>query len=169
MHATGLVPVEVSTEIEIDGAGHAKLVSEAGEPRLEKTRAGDEEQVGMVALGHQPTGLGTVRQRVAFEDDDSIEPVCENAGGAQPRHAGAEHRRCSPDLAPFLPITARSARHDCLLNAGPLMDRRSRWECFAVIREIAYFDTGPRSGWRVAYAAASARPVRPSLPSTLAT
>ena len=67
----------------------------------------------MATLGHQTTGLGAVRERVAFEDDDSIEPVCENAGGAEPRHAGTEHDCGPPDFSTFLSITSLAACHGC--------------------------------------------------------
>ena len=103
LHATGLLPVEVSTEVEIDGTGDAKLVSEAGEPRLEKPRAGDEEQVGVAALGHQPAGLrgrpGACRVRRRRLDRTGL------------RELG--RRRAPPCWRRARPLLARISRRSC--------------------------------------------------------
>jgi hypothetical protein len=85
-----LVPVDVPGDVELGRPACAQLGTDAREPLLEDAGPGHEEQVGMAALRDELAGLGGVGERVAVEHLDVIEPIGQDAGGAQTGHAGAD-------------------------------------------------------------------------------
>ena len=73
-------------------------------------------------------------------------------------------------LAPTTTAVSRCVDILVLLVLGVVVVLTSiRDEGFGSIGEIAYSEAKPRSRWRMAYVAASARPLRPSLARMLAT
>ena len=75
LRGAGLVPVEVTAQVQIHRAGGVELVGQAREPRLEEPGAGHEQQVRVAALRHEPPRVRAVGEGVSFQHDDPLEAV----------------------------------------------------------------------------------------------
>ncbi|MGY1807450.1 hypothetical protein ACI8AF_08760 [Blastococcus sp. SYSU D00669] len=87
------MPREVGAQVEVDRAGVAQLGADAGEPRLQEPGALGRQEVRLPPLRNPGTGLGRSGQTVAVDHHDPVEAFRGHAGGAQPRHARADHHR----------------------------------------------------------------------------
>ena len=69
-------------------------------------------------LGHAAARFGTLRHMVAFDDENLVEGIAQNARGDKPREAGADHDRALSVQKPDSESDPRGAESPPRLTCG---------------------------------------------------